>query len=567
MQLVRAREFERLLRDRGISLNLPWLWGLGVLRPATMDVWARTRVPKETFDLSVPGDGHEHFADGRPPRLTLRASRRLVRRLERFEPDAWYHPVQIWSAFNVSRRLTSMNVSPMSVLGDQRRHIELHRLAGDVIRRGLKEWLSEWDLVDCLRLEAFIVSISPLALTRINGRVVANSSTGESLDDYPRWRETHTSSMLLNDHGVSHADIVRWHRALALEASLQDPLRPWFDLTSNISWDKWERISGKPRLAHDFYVMAATLRVYASEFLDLDLPEEDEVMYGPQARHVKETLYGASNVAGAGRDIRRRIARDFGVDAEVRVAWMVEGHTEEGFIDRYGVRDSMYCPAAGISVINLFGDSTLQTPYPPERLEKAGREDQFTHVMVDRSAEAKKTLRAWSSWLDERPPLLTAGWKMSEPDFEGANFSDTELADLVRVLANEQGVPVSISGEEISEERRRGARSTEEAIKTCLKGQAYPFKKDRAWGERLADWASDHPYIDDQSAKGERQVVQVFAHLLRAARSDYKGSIERFMVDPETGEIVQIGPAERIRRAWEKSKIEAEQHRASRHVS
>lgn len=278
--------------------------------------------------------------------------------------------------------------------------------------------------------------------------------------------------------------------------------------------------------------MAEVIRRYAEEFLRLQLPEEDELAHGPYVREIKQRQYGYPRVSERRREVRRRITREFGLDGNVRLVWVVEGDTEQGFIAEYGTLIGVTPDAVGMTVYNLRGDAQLKGQQVRQRLIEARKEDQFAHVTVDRNESLVPTLRTWS---DEG--LITASWKMWDGDFESDNFTDNELAVLVRVRAAENGVIVKIDGPAITDARRE-AKSTESAVNACLGGQHYKLQKDARWGRKLAEWTVSHECPAEISEDGDRPIAGLLTYLLRACSAEFLGSVQRYRVDRTTGKIV-----------------------------
>jgi hypothetical protein len=539
--LINGPRFETFLRDRQCGLGLARAWRLGLLRPAVIDGPLPERMRGYRFDaVGRFGADHDHFVDlSIPARTEEEIQERMERKDESFSAHlrrAWYHPFQAWQAYRLRWHL-NLAVDPMTVFAAPDRYQEMIERARSGRLISASRWVSDWQFVDSFRMTTFLVTAAPLVMFRISRKVVSNPLAGESYEDYWLWRGKHEANDLMSDLGVTASDLRRWHELLAADAYRIDPLSSWFDLVQQVSWDKKERARNDVLLAHDFYVMAQIVRHYAADFLSVDLPEEDEVWHGPHARVVKENLYGTPKVTLADRKTRRRIAREFGVVGDERLVWYVEGETEEAFIDRYGDLQQMAADAAGITVVNLRGEGGLKSPGFHERLKVDGREERFTYVMVDGSAETKAALRRVSEEY-----LITAGYRIWDGDFESANFTDSELAEVVRRVAAEDGVDVSIDGDCISQARLNQA-SSEQAINQCLRGQHYRLPKGKRWGERLAEWAKENPCPEEKAVDGERPVVAVFLMCIRNSFADYLGSVTEYRVDPETGKIVERSPS------------------------
>ena len=540
--VMSMRDFERYLADRDCKMSLDEIWKIGILRPAVVDGPIPEPLLHEGMtDAGGAAQARVHYADARPMKRSLRAAQTgTAGTFADLGRQAWYHPFQVWQAYEVRRRLRIVMPSVMMALRPARSY---HAVAGHV-RQGIRDSVEgltrSWDLVDSTRLLTFLINVGPLMLPSISGVVTSERARGESYEGYWSFRRAHDAGDFMATGGFTERDVRRWHRDVSIAVYGLDPLSRWFDLARNISWKSWESIRGVPRLAHELYTVAEIVRGYAGEFLGIELPEEDEVWHGPVARKVKERDYGFPIVTLRRREIRRRVAREYGLDGGLRLVWVVEGDTEVGFIEQYSRLRGLSLDARGMEVWNLEGDGELKKPAVRQRLQEAWREDQFSYVTVDFSGAAKKALRRWAEGVNQKEErLVTAGFKIWNGDFESDNFTDHELAAVVMAVAAEDGQSVSITGEGIARNRKPGV-STEQAIRPCLKGQRYPWKKDRGWGARLADWASDHPCPTEIAVDGDRPIVALFERLFRGCVADFLGSIEAYRVDGDKGELIAV---------------------------
>ena len=514
MRLMPMQRFQSYMRDRDCNLDLADLWGLGVLRPVIIDGPVPARVVRKGMvEVRTPiADDHEHFADARPMPKNIRAGvGKSVHEPGDLGRQVWYHPFQVFQAYRVMRQL------------GQRRQIN---------PRSLEALMKSWEVVDAARLVTLLINVAPLVMPWISGRVISNRTAGESYESFWAWRRSHNPQHLVGEHGFAEAELRRWHDDMARTAYGLDPLSAWFDLTRNVAWDAWERVKGKARLAHELYTMAQIIRLYANEFLHTDLPEEDEVWHGPMSRKVKERDYGHPLVTGRRRDVRRRVARKFGLDGGVRVVWFVEGDTEKAFISRYGELTGFQCDARGIAIKNLKGSGGVKREHLRQRLEEARQEDQFTYVTVDSLPNMSKELRQLA-----HDGLITAGFRIWRGDFESDNFTDKELAAIVRATAKEADVEVRINAGAISKERE-GETATGGAIKRCLRGQPYQLGKGGKWGAKLAEWAVEQRCPEEIAEDGDRPMVALLWSLVRDCSADYLGSVENLRVGDD-GKIVE----------------------------
>ena len=533
LKLMKFSAFEAFLRKRDCGFDLHDWWRIGVLRPAVIDGPVDDElVASGIFDVDWPTADHRHFADGRPMPARLADIEGFQLPVWELDSQAWFHPFQLWQAYFLRRHLNSLTLSPGIVLGPEERYMEIcaQKRASDQL--SIEHLMRRWDYVDSFRLVDFAIAVAPLVLFRISGQILSDISRGESYDEFWRWRSSHDADSFLAKNGVCHEDLRRWNEGLSHAAYGLDPLRGWFHLTRHVAWKSWQGVQGKVLLVHDLYVLAEVIRRYAEEFLAVQLPEEDELSHGPYVREIKQRQYGYPRASERRREVRRRIAREFGLDGDVRLVWIVEGDTEEGFVDEYGKLLGVTADAVGMTIFNIKGESNVGSSQVRQRLLEARREDQFVYVTLDRNDSLRPTLRVLCD-----DSLITAGWEMWDCDFEGDNYTDEELAELVLTRADEEGVSISIDGAAVKNERTR-ASSTEGAINACLKGQHYKLKKDALWGRKLARWALERSAPPDAAKEGDRAVTTRFTHLLRACSAEFLGSVERYRVDGTTGKIV-----------------------------
>jgi hypothetical protein len=118
-----------------------------------------------------------------------------------------------------------------------------------------------------------------------------------------------------------------------------------------------------------------------------------------------------------------------------------------------------------------------------------------------------------------------------EPDFEQANFTLAELAEIATRVATSGGLQVMITEEEIKAQMRKGMGqrrgSAGDAVMKLLGRATYPMGKGKAWGHALADWAigTECPtQVADDS--GRRSAISLFELMLQGQSSNYEATFE-----------------------------------------
>ena len=532
-----CREFESFLSERNLSFygGLDPLWDLGILRPIAV---VRKPEGQEASEGLAPlaALDEQYWTDLRPLPLSL-SRRALEKSVSSLANEALYHPFQVWQAKLVHDCLRP-RIATSWALAPSPAYLANARRVRNSNRRSLSRLLSDQVLLDSYRLIAVLLDIAPISLPRVTHRIVGGID--EPLEEYWLWRRDHDPDSLLAHHDVTPGDFRRWHEDLAKRAALIDPLVGWFALTQQVALEKRKPLessafapTGPARLAQDLYLMAQTLRSYANEFLPLDLPEEDVLRWGPQAAATNERFFGSPYVTRGSRNVRRRVAREYGLDSGVRAFWFVEGTTEIGFVERYCEGRGIDLGNLGIQLLSLEGIGGLEGKKLDQSLKTARREGQFVFVTVDDEADARARLRTLAG-----AGLTTAGYRLWKGRcFETANFSDDELAHVTAKyleLPNEHRFTAS----QLSSARKQ-TPSVKDAIRACLRGSGYNFDTGRKWGEELALWALA---AEERQEEGERPMVSDLLMVFRSAHASFTGTVTRFRVDEE-GKLKEREPA------------------------
>jgi hypothetical protein len=529
-RLLESRKFEAHLRDRGLYLDLNKLWQLGILRPILVDGPIPGAFLEAGFRvLPATEDDHDHWVDASPtpakisPELSYDAQYAI-------DPErVWYHPMQVPHAYTISRGLSER--TDLTFLFTEQSFLKNGRARRERLRKNLERDLRDWQTVDHYRQATFLISAFSLENFRVTRSLSFEVLKGESFEDYWQWRDSHDSATLQAAISLQPSDLKRWHYDLSISASLLDPLNRWHDLLVIVDEDAWKLAGGVNLLAHDLRRAAQVTRLYARDFLDLELPEEEEERHGPAATEIRRRRYGGADVAISGRSVRRMVAQDFGVSGEATVLWFVEGPTETAFIEEYGGRTGLPCGAAGVSVIDLHGLGTIESQHVWDRLIEAEREYQFAHVTLDGDEDHSQRLRS----LRERD-LLTAGFEVLTGDFEWANFGDQELAELLIAVGAEQTVELTITAADVGSGRFTGI-SSEDMAKKLLRGSTVQFSKGEEWGRRLAIWATERRY----AGPGDRPIVNTMLSMIQACSINYLENRRLFRCG-EDGTMVERTP-------------------------
>jgi hypothetical protein len=293
-----------------------------------------------------------------------------------------------------------------------------------------------------------------------------------------------------------------------------------------------KRLRGDALAAHELYDQAETLRRYLEAFHDCRLYEEDDYRSGPQSQWVKRERYGTERAADADRQALWRIVRDFGLDAQVRATWFLEGDTEVAFFARLAELEGIDLVGSGLVLYNLRGNRGHErNPVLRHLLQQHRANGAFAFIALDRDPQGGTThikdLKRMA-----RQGLLTAGFRIWDPDFEEANFSLAELATAAKSFAQIQGSTIVITPTDISNRMQQRHHAAGKAIEGLLAMHRVFEGKGEDWGRCLADVAHGDPK--------DRPAFEVLNRLLRARWSDFDGTIEYLVVD-DHGRLVDRG--------------------------
>jgi hypothetical protein len=542
IKALTTRELEGWLRSRGVEL--PWdaihqLWSVGALHPVAVLPAAAERLsdPERFVPITLPRHGSAYADVGK----ALGESDPLAP-TGRTDGVLWnavlWHPLQAW-VFARLARLLRVPISPVMVLRGARAYA---RLAEEVIEhnvRAVRALADGGEHHEFVRVLCVLLHAEPLVHPVVHGKITHGLGDGESFEGYFEWRRAHDPGDLLNRSGLTVDRLCEWHRTLALEAARRDPVESFRVLLRHADRDKQARMTGDALLANSLYDAAETLRRYLEAYHGCELPEEDDVPHGPRGAEVKEQLYGARRTADYDRSVLRRVARRYGVDPQARTTWFVEGDTEEAFAKRRAGHYEIDLAQRGVEVMNLHGLGGLAGGKLRDLLERFRREEVFPFIMVDEDARADhiRQLRVFTA-----DGLVPAGYRIWKPDFEQANFSLAELAEVATGVAQAGGVPCTITASAIQQEMQTRGKPAGEAITSLWRRAAFYGGKNDTWGGALADWAAEHAApTSHATAEGQRPVEELLLRLSNSDHFDYRATADECHVDVEGNVVGRSG--------------------------
>lgn len=276
--------------------------------------------------------------------------------------------------------------------------------------------------------------------------------------------------------------------------------------------------------------MAEIIRRAAEDATGEQFPEEDILGFGQWMDGARKSLYGSGRILDAPSEVRRDFLSTMGLDYGVKVRCYLEGETELGAIT------SAVGDGGGAEFVNLRG----------QVIEKKGkglsfvgslkndiRSHVFSIVLLDGdSSDNVRALRKAAA--DDK---FFGRFFVASPDFEFANFSIDELLDVAldHVADNETEVP---SRSDILPQVQM-AKSGKEFFKGLKSAGISNVEKSEDWGEALMAYAVRRPELPEGHAQAgkTRPVIEAARIVINTRRAGYVRSMERYEVDPDTGEL------------------------------
>lgn len=346
------------------------------------------------------------------------------------------------------------------------------------------------------------------------------------------WRQATDVERLLTDHGLTANTVARWRHRLLLDTHLQDPAADLYLLLRSMPFDRRDRLQGSLRLAYDLYEIAEVMRLFLEEIGHVPVHKEWDPRGSPDSKWV-ERFYKIHPKFGD-PEFLRPLVRQHGLDPGLRVLWLVEGDTEEGFIQQYALRLGIDLDSY-VDLRNAGGDGAFkkQQAVLDGELESARREQQFTTVTFDASESVRDRLRALLN-----RGLISLRFSINTPDFEIQNFTPSQLVEVSIAWSKDEKCPLSCDQERFSLDVEKRIHDKglgfEKAFNDIAfqSGEIFWLSKGYEWGKRLADFLSDMRerevnsgnYSEDSLSKIERQIL----HVMRASQPviNYPRSVE-----------------------------------------
>lgn len=339
-------------------------------------------------------------------------------------------------------------------------------------------------------------------LTKATTTVVHDDSTGEYVDPLelePPW----DASSVLSDLDMSADELKEMYERLAMRANSVDPLSKWYMLFRMAPFKQRERLRGDPRRAHDGYDAALMLRRFYYDVTGELLLAPDE-FFDVSDKSWKKNLFGRW-------PMERFTREDLAVELRLRqlhpheVHLVVEGETEH-LVCRIVLEEiaGMKLGEMGVSMQRLDGVGNL-------RRDAVGAVKHFPRFLVliaDREGDTERE----AARLVTEGVLVEDAVQLWDTSFEEANFTDTELLEMIGELGQKSGASLTLDTSTLRaryDDHRARAGSDAQGLATfALKLASSPeFGSVRVAKTELAPLMADR-ILEDLRQHGEDEVAE-----------------------------------------------------------
>jgi hypothetical protein len=449
---------------------------------------------------------------------------------ETADVELLFHPFRLYVLYHVDRIFQNRTSSTQYFYRP-----DGFQIVGQRQVEHLNHWTSTEEFAlrfeDWNRISELAIVMEPVAYEHIFQRLRWKSPDTEALMRIRLVEERRALEPLLKSVTALQLNQVR--KALCTDSESLDENKLLHVLLRLMSSHERQKLRSGLGLAMLFYAMAETLRRALETAHRVELPEEDELGFGHWMDGARKTIYGTERINDASREVRRDFLSSMGLDCGIKTRCYVEGPTELGALAS-AVGDS-----AGTHFVNLAGQ-VLERHSQTLRFIDALKMDRQTHVfsVVVIDKDRKDNVRALTKAAREKQ--FFAPFFLMEPDFEFANFTLDELIEVAAVMAVRQ---MHVLDKATARAATSQCKSGTTFLAKLRDANLVTIDKSEAWGKALMDYALSIPTLPlgHKRAGSRRPILDVAWLLVRARDAGYVRSIEKMVVDPNSGELCAKG--------------------------
>lgn len=369
----------------------------------------------------------------------------------------FYHPYQIFKLREIVNTVLQSCTFSMFSIPDGLE--EIFQKSLEQGKAALKE--NETFNLKCLY---FLILIEDRYLPEIRGERCLLKITKLGFHDGTQsWfdlKKNFDAPSLLQECALSLEEIVEIREHLAFKGWWTDPNRSWLDLTHQISFDQRQQLTGNALLAWDYYEAVEIISHFIFDATGdrskkgFVLGDWTNVLCNPLLRRDDKKR----------KEALKKVLAKFVLDARPEVLLIVEGKTEQIYIDAWCKLQKIDLDIYGVQTCYLAGVNGLKHEPIKDRAKAANREAASVIVVADREGDAPQQIQKWlEEGLIKRvftPADLEGlnhpiGGMVWDKCFEDDNFSQEELLNTWLDMVQRQPKYQIIDREEIQRVARK----------------------------------------------------------------------------------------------------------------
>ena len=530
MNFLRSGDLETFTKEHGLTVTsgqVNLLWKVGLLR-ADFVISKEPQNIEGLREIVVDGDTR-YFLDERIPRATSEGwlNRGLEAKDSTLTP--YFHPFRYYVIYHILR-VFNFNVTPLQALHS----VEGYYRLVTHLSEHLYKWTASPDSAVRMhywnQIPELITLLEPCHLQRIDQRFKWSAFVGE--EETERGIDEIRAVVHSVIRALGREFCEELHQDLCVDTQILDDNRDVHTILRLGGYRIREKLRGKIGGAVLVRTMAEVLRRATEQVFEATLREEDERGFGMYPENLKTEIYGAARLLDGDETAKREFLRQFQLDANVRLRWYVEGHTEYGGLQSiFDTQSFRY-----VEVINLRGFIAEKgTLAFRESLKRDMDAHVFSYVSID--GDRSDYVGLLRKAAEDR--MIFGELFISTPDFEFFNFTCDELTAILWGMLEQEGATTdekNILNEALKDEKT--ADGFFKAFHRALPSHAHIGKGD-AWGAELIRYADAHPNLADGK---ERPIVTAVRNALRSRFYNYITSRDRLVLDLTTGRLIDKKP-------------------------
>lgn len=276
--------------------------------------------------------------------------------------------------------------------------------------------------------------------------------------------------------------------------------------------------------------MAEMLRRGSEDVFARDLPEEDDLRFGPFASKLKLENYGAERILDGDARVEARWLQSFRLGTGVRLRWYVEGYTE------FHALKSFFGSCLAIDLVNLRGQIVARGNKLAFRDNLRSDINSMIFSFISFDDDVSDNLRVVRKAAEDDE--ICGRFFVAEQDFEFDNFTVPELASILWEQARNNGQTIDITRQQLANAVHNATTASEvfsaaRRLSNCF----YGVDKGESWGRALMEYAVENPHksLSGSNLEVKRPILEAIGFAIRTSQLEYQPSRANTVVNPATG--------------------------------